>query len=154
MKEMRVITKIHWLVSRRLAGRKLRGDHVMVGGGSRGGISWGSVNWSDWRNHIDIFFSKFNELSTSQMEVLFMCRRCNHGCWRDQEKKTVSWPKHIRISWETFGSWGQQVWNYLLKEIGRRTINASGNKRARANLFHKLQHNFVSTPLVLLWYPG
>ena len=38
---------------------------------------------------------------------------------------------------EKFGSWGPAGLE-LLKEIGTRTIIASGNKRARANLFQNI----------------
>ena len=41
------------------------------------------------------------------------------------------------IAQETFGSWGPSGLE-LLKEIGTRTIIASGNKRARANLFQNI----------------
>ena len=43
----------------------------------------------------------------------------------------------IPIAQETFGSWGPAGLE-LLKEIGTRTIIASGNKRARANLFQNV----------------
>ena len=43
----------------------------------------------------------------------------------------------IPIAQETFGPWGPTGLE-LLKEIGTRTIIASGNKRARANLFQNL----------------
>ena len=43
----------------------------------------------------------------------------------------------IPIAQETFGSWGLRGLE-LLKEIGTRTIIASGNKRARANLFQNI----------------
>ena len=43
----------------------------------------------------------------------------------------------IPIAQETFGSWGPAGLE-LLKEIGTRTIIASGNKRARANLFQNI----------------
>ena len=43
----------------------------------------------------------------------------------------------IPIAQETFGSWGPSGLE-LLKEIGTRTIIASGNKRARANLFQNI----------------
>ena len=43
----------------------------------------------------------------------------------------------IPIAQETFGSWGLRGLE-LLKEIGSRTIMASGNKRARANLFQNI----------------
>ena len=43
----------------------------------------------------------------------------------------------IPIAQETFGSWGPAGLE-LLKDIGTRTIIASGNKRARANLFQNI----------------
>ena len=43
----------------------------------------------------------------------------------------------IPIAQETFGSWGPSGLE-LLKDIGTRTIIASGNKRARANLFQNI----------------
>ena len=43
----------------------------------------------------------------------------------------------IPIAQETFGSWGPSGLE-LLKEIGTRTMIASGNKRARANLFQNI----------------
>ena len=45
--------------------------------------------------------------------------------------------KLIKLAQETFGSWGPSGLE-LLKEIGTRTIIASGNKRARANLFQNI----------------
>ena len=58
---------------------------------------------------------------------------------RSKEKNTVNWPDNhfIPIAQETFGSWGPAGLE-LLKEIGTRTIIASGNKRARANLFQNI----------------
>ena len=59
---------------------------------------------------------------------------------RSREKKYSELAKDnyfIPIAQETFGSWGPAGLE-LLKEIGTRTIIASGNKRARANLFQNI----------------
>ena len=83
---------------------------------------------------------------TSRVIELRNCWQINYGHWDmvfssnfwRYFRNSVAKENHfIPIAQETFGSWGPSGLE-LLKDIGTRTIIASGNKRARANLFQNI----------------